>query len=52
MDEPREIVIGHSAAGRLLLVSFTEKADDTVRIISARVTTTRERTNHEKEGND
>ena len=52
MDESREIIIGHSAAGRLLLVSFTEKADDTVRIISARVTTPRERTIHEEEGND
>ena len=48
MEESREIIIGHSAAGRLLLVSFREKADNTVRIISARTTTKRERSDYEK----
>jgi hypothetical protein len=51
IEESREIIIGHSAAGRLLLVSFTEKADNTVRIISARVATKRERRNYEKKAN-
>jgi len=51
-EEPREIIIGHSALGRLLLVSFTEKTDNTVRIISARVATRPERFNYEKKGND
>ena len=51
-EESREIIIGHSAAGRLLLVSLTEKADNTVRIVSARVATKRERRNYEKNGND
>jgi len=51
-EEPREIIIGHSALGRLLLVSFTEKTDNTVRIISARVATRPERFNYEEKGND
>jgi hypothetical protein len=33
-DERREIIIGHSAASRLLIVSFTERADR-IRIIGA-----------------
>jgi hypothetical protein len=33
--ETRELVIGHSAAGRLLIVSFTEHLPEHVRIISA-----------------
>jgi len=48
--ESREIIIGHSAAGRLLLVSFTEKTDKTVRIISARVAGRRERSDYEEKG--
>jgi uncharacterized DUF497 family protein len=32
--ERREIIIGHSTQGRLLLVSFTERKEETVRIIS------------------
>ena len=51
-EEFREIIIGHSAAGRLLLVSFTEKANSTVRIISARVATKQERINYEKKNAD
>lgn len=48
LEEHREIVIGHSVAGRLLLVSFTEKENGTVRIISARAATKRERGDYEK----
>jgi len=47
-DEAREIVIGHSVTGRLLLVSFLERTQNVVRIISARSTTTRERTDYEE----
>ena len=46
--EAREIIVGYSAAGRLLLVSFIERADNTIRIISARLATRRERRNHEQ----
>jgi uncharacterized DUF497 family protein len=42
-DEIREIIIGHSILERLLLVSFTERGEDTLRIISARKATKRER---------
>ena len=37
IGEQREIIVGHSAAGRLVLVSFTENLDlGLIRIISAR----------------
>jgi uncharacterized DUF497 family protein len=45
--EPREIIIGHSAEGRLLIVSYTER-DGAVRIISAREATKRERSDYEQ----
>ena len=46
-DERREIIVGHSAKNRLLLVSFTER-DTAVRIISAREATKRERKDYEE----
>lgn len=36
LEERREIIIGHSIAGRLLIVCFTERILDVVRIFSAR----------------
>jgi uncharacterized DUF497 family protein len=47
VGEVREIIVGVSAAGRLLLVSFTERGD-AVRIINARVADSRERKRHEE----
>lgn len=47
-DKPREIIVGYSATGRLLLVCFVERTDKVIRIISARVTTAREREDHEE----
>ncbi|MFM7165218.1 MAG: BrnT family toxin [Planctomycetaceae bacterium] len=47
-DELREIIVGQSVLGRLLLVSFTERDKMLVRIISARKATRRERKNHEE----
>ena len=46
-EEQREIIIGHSAKNRLLLVCFTERAG-VIRIISARRTTKRERKDYEE----
>jgi uncharacterized DUF497 family protein len=46
-EQPREIIIGHSAKNRLLLVCFTERAD-AVRIISARRATKQERKDYEE----
>jgi uncharacterized DUF497 family protein len=46
--EVREILAGCSAAGRILLVSFTER-QDILRIISARELTASERRLYEKE---
>lgn len=47
-NEVREIIIGSSARGRLLLVAFTERSENVVRIISARKATRQERKNHEE----
>lgn len=46
-DEEREILVGHSERGRLLVVSFTERSPN-LRVISARVATPAERRNHEE----
>lgn len=48
-DERRELIVGISAANRILIVSFTERDGDTIRIISARETTPRERRKYEHE---
>jgi len=50
-DEPREIIIGHSNSNRLLLVCFTERAPGSIRIISARHVTKRERRDYEESRN-
>jgi uncharacterized DUF497 family protein len=44
--EEREILVGFSERGRLLIVSFTERPPN-IRIISVRVATPAERRNHE-----
>ena len=46
-DEQRELIIGHSARQRLLIVSFTTRGLRT-RIIGARQVTARERTDDEQ----
>jgi uncharacterized DUF497 family protein len=46
--EPREIIIGHSITQRLLLISFTERTDRVLRIISARLATKKERDDYEE----
>ena len=43
MYERREIIIGHSHSGRLIIVCFTEKTEGLIRIVSARPATKRER---------
>jgi uncharacterized DUF497 family protein len=47
-DELREIIIGHSVLQRLLLVSFTERGEEVVRIISARKASKSERKDYEE----
>ena len=44
--ERREILVGHDALGRLLLVTFTER-EDRIRIITARRATKHERKAYE-----
>jgi hypothetical protein len=48
VGELREIIVGHSSDGRLLLVSFAEREIGLVRIISARRATRRERSDYEE----
>lgn len=45
-DEVREVLIGYSDRGRLLIVSFTERSGN-IRVISARVASAGERRDHE-----
>lgn len=47
-DEGREIIIGHSINDRLLVVCFTERPNERIRIISARFPTTKERNAYEE----
>ena len=51
-DEPREIIIGHSNSNRLLLVCFTERDPDLIRITSARRATKREHRDYEESRNE
>jgi len=46
-SEPREILIGHSALNRMLLVAFADRQGK-IRLISAREVTRRERRDHEE----
>ena len=50
-DEEREIIIGHSLLNRLLLVCFTERNRDLIRIFSARKLTKKERKKYEEHAN-
>jgi len=45
--EAREIIIGHSILGRLVLAYFTERSAGVIRIFSARLATKRERHDYE-----
>jgi len=47
-DEDRYLTFGHSAGGRLLVISHTDRGEGT-RIISARPMTRRERQKYEQE---
>ncbi len=50
-EEKRNGIFGRSNNNRVLLVSFSERNDDTIRIISARETTPAERRKYE-DGNE
>ena len=43
-----EVIVGHSARDRLLVVSFTERIEGRIRIISARKADRRERNEYEE----
>jgi uncharacterized protein len=46
--EKREIIIGHSALNRLLVVSFVQVSSGFVRVVSARTATRAERREYEE----
>jgi uncharacterized DUF497 family protein len=46
--EERELIIGHSILDRILVVSFTERSLDRIRIINARKATRREQRDYEE----
>ncbi len=48
IDEHRELIIGSSNCARLLIISFTERADGVIRIISARIATKPEVKSYER----
>jgi uncharacterized protein len=47
VNEQREIIVGHSSYNRLLMVSFTERPSS-IRLISARLVTPKERDRYER----
>lgn len=47
-DEHREVIVGHSIKRRLLLVCFTERPNERIRIVSARLPSARERKAYEE----
>ncbi len=49
-SERREVII-HSANDRLLLVGFTERSEELIRVFSAREATRKERRDHEESAN-
>ncbi len=48
IDELRELAIGHSVQGKLMIVSFTEREPNIIRIISARLATRKEIKDYEE----
>ena len=48
LEERRELIIGHSSRGRLLLVCFAETDKGRIRLFSARVATRKERRDYEE----
>lgn len=48
VTEERLVLLGRSAAGRLLVVMFTDRGASRLRVISARLATRRERTIYEE----
>lgn len=49
LHDERAIIIGESEKRRILFTVFIERADETIRIISARRATRRERKNYEED---
>ena len=51
-QERREIIVGHSILSRLLLVCFTQREANVIRIFSARGATRKERQDYEENAGD
>ena len=48
LEEHREIIVGHSVNGRLLLVCFSERPENVIRMVSARSLTRTEKKHYEE----
>lgn len=48
-DERRNGIVGRSIKNRVLIISYTERENDTIRIISTRETTPKEQRKYENE---
>ena len=48
INEAREIIIGHSINDRMLIVCFTERAQDVIRLYSARPAAKKEQKDYEE----
>lgn len=48
IGEIRGLILGHSVQGKLLMVSFTEREPDSIRIISARLAAPKEMKDYEE----
>ncbi len=51
-DEPRQVLIGYSRRHRLLMVSFSPRANGQIRLIGARQATRKERRIYEETSRD
>jgi uncharacterized DUF497 family protein len=49
LDEERKIILGYSNLGKLLVICFTHRTGQIIRIFSARPATKQERTRYEEE---
>ncbi len=49
LQEQRFIIMGESAKGRLLVIAYTDRENNTTRLISARLATRKERKNYESD---
>lgn len=48
LSEAREIIVGHSISDRLLVICFAQRSEEIIRVIRARLPTSKERKDYEE----